>query len=77
MKFYNKSKLEFLWGAYLNCGDGDFTDENIKCGVSPVHYKTAIKNILHKSPSFIGACCGSTPKHIIEIKKLLDGTTKN
>jgi len=76
-KFYNKSKLKFFWGAYLNCGSGDFTDDNIKCGISPSSYKEAIKNILPKSPSFIGACCGSTPKHIMEIKKLLDGTIKN
>jgi homocysteine S-methyltransferase len=77
MKFHNKAKLNFFWGAYLNCGSGDFTDDNIKCGISPSSYKETIKNILPKSPSFIGACCGSTPKHIMEIKKLLDGTIKN
>jgi len=77
MRFYNKSKLDFIWGAYLNCGSGEFTDDNIKCGVSSIEYKNIIKNILPKSPSFIGACCGATPNHIKELKRLLDGINKN
>ncbi len=61
------------WGFYLNCGDGAYTDTNIKCGISPKSYSEEIKKYLSYSPSFIGACCGSSPLHIKEIKKMLDG----
>ncbi len=73
MKFFKKTNYNFLWGAYLNCGSGNFTDENIKCGVSSSQYKKTIESILPKFPSFVGACCGSTPEHIKGIKKLLNG----
>ncbi len=77
VKFYTKEKFDYNWGVYLNCGSGEYTDDNITCGVSPNNYKETIRNILPKSPSFIGACCGSTPKHIKEIKKLLNENHKN
>lgn len=70
---YNSMNLNFNWGLYLNCGDGTFKNEDIKCGVLPDEYTNSIKNYMDKSPLFIGACCGSSPKHIKEIKKLLDG----
>jgi methionine synthase I (cobalamin-dependent) len=71
-KIYNSLDSELNWGTYLNCGSGDFSDENITCGISPVEYSKFIKIILEKSPSFIGSCCGSSPDHIKEIRKLLD-----
>ncbi len=76
-KIYKRLNTNLIWGAYLNCGNGKFKDENIVCGVSPVDYKNEIKKILPKKPSFIGACCGSTPEHIKKIKKLLDGKVES
>ena len=59
------------WGIYPNLGksepspDGGITEhEPIVKYVSVIEY--AIKN----GASVIGACCGSSPKHIAEIKKL-------
>ncbi len=71
-KFYIKEKLAFNWGIYLNCGSGNFTDENIACGINPDEYGIQIKKYLSKSPSYIGACCGSSPEHIKKIKLILD-----
>ena len=65
------------WGLYLNCGDGSFTDTNIKCGVSPKNYSEISKGYLSLSPSYIGSCCGSSPKHIKEIKKVIDENRNN
>ena len=75
--YFNRNSLKFNWGAYLNCGSGGFTDDNISCGVSPEQYKLSVEKMLRKKPSFIGSCCGSTPKHIKMIKELLDGKTRN
>ena len=74
-----KNKITFPenWGLYLNCGDGSFTDVDIKCGVSPEIYSDIIKEYLRYSPSYIGSCCGSSPEHIKEIKKILDGQHYN
>ena len=77
LKFYERNSLKFLWGTYLNCGSGKFTDENIKCGVSPDEYGKAISVLLDKRPSFIGSCCGSSPEHTKIIKKILDEKTGN
>ncbi len=77
IKYFNRSKLNFNWGTYLNCGSGKFTDDNITCGVSPDDYTNLVNQFLKKSPSFVGACCGSTPEHIKRIKKLLDGKNRN
>ena len=77
LKFYERNSLKFLWGTYLNCGSGKFTDENIKCGVSPDEYWKAISVLLDKRPSFIGSCCGSSPEHTKIIKKILDEKTGN
>lgn len=77
MKIFKRLSPKLNWGAYLNCGSGEFTDDNIVCGVSPLDYKNTIEKILPKSPSFVGSCCGSTPAHIKEIKKLLDGKNRN
>lgn len=68
-----KIKMPGNWGLYLNCGDGTFTDTNIKCGVSPKNYADSMGKYLGGSPSFIGACCGSSPAHIRAIKRLIDG----
>lgn len=76
-KVLPKIKSDYNWGLYLNCGSGNYTVEIIKCGVSPKEYIRDIKPSLMKQPSFIGTCCGSSPDHIKEIKKLLDGRNKS
>lgn len=65
--------VELLWGAYLNCGSGSFTDEVITCGIDEFSYQQIIKDILTLKPAFVGACCGSTPNHIKLIRELLNG----
>jgi methionine synthase I (cobalamin-dependent) len=77
LKYFNKLKLNYNWGFYLNCGKGEFSDTNIIQGVSPNRYLNIIKRSILKSPSFIGACCGSTPAHIKKIKEYFDGKQKN
>ncbi len=74
-----KRKITFTanWGFYLNCGDGSFTDVDIKCGVSSENYSNIINEYMNDSPSYIGSCCGSSPVHIKEIKNLIDGKFNN
>jgi homocysteine S-methyltransferase len=76
-KLYKTIKTDSNWGLYLNCGSGDYGDESIACGISPIEYKQYIEDKLTKQPSFIGACCGSSPSHINEIKRLLDERINN
>lgn len=71
----NKSLLQdFNWGFYLNCGDGNYNTEFIECEISPQKYITQIKNHIAFKPSFIGACCGSSPKHISQLKNYFYGS---
>lgn len=77
LKYFSRLKTDYNWGFYLNCGKGAFTDTNIISGVTPNRYLTIIKKSLIKSPSFVGACCGSTPAHIKKIKEFFDGKHKN
>ena len=76
MRLYTKNKFDFNWGVYLNAGKGSFTDEIIVTGTSPDEYSNLFKNILLKSPSFVGGCCGTTPNHIKSLKRLLDGKNR-
>ncbi|MBK7377561.1 MAG: homocysteine S-methyltransferase family protein [Ignavibacteriales bacterium] len=65
------------WGFYLNCGKSEHSSGKIICSVSPDDYLKTVKLSLDKSPSYIGACCGSTPKHISKLKKYFDGKINN
>jgi methionine synthase I (cobalamin-dependent) len=65
--------FNYNWGYYLNCGSGNPEDSIITCGFSPEDYLSLVKDTMIYSPSFIGACCGSGPEHIIKIKEYLDG----
>jgi len=76
MRLYTKNKFDFNWGVYLNAGKGSFADEIIVTGTSPDEYSNLFKNILLKSPSFVGGCCGTTPNHIKSLKRLLDGKNR-
>lgn len=64
--------FDFDWGYYINCGSGKITDQNIYCGISPMEYSVMVKDSLKFSPKLIGACCGSNPDHISEIKRIID-----
>ena len=69
----NQLNTESEWGFYLNCGAGLPYDDDISCGIAPKDYGKIINNYLNKNPSFVGSCCGSSPKHTKEIKRVIDG----
>lgn len=71
-KVFRSLNKNQVWGFYLNCGSGIYTDEEIKTGVTPSEYGDYVKLTFSKNPSFIGGCCGSTPAHIRFIKKVID-----
>jgi len=71
-KVFNLIDLNYNWGFYLNCGFDEYNAEEIKCRVSPKKYGDIVKEYLKYQPSFIGACCGSSPEHIKALKTLLD-----
>lgn len=60
--------IDKYWGFYLNCGSGNYSDSKITTGINAEQYSAEIKKHLHLNPTFIGACCGSTPAHIKKIK---------
>jgi homocysteine S-methyltransferase len=60
------------WGFYLNCGEGSYSDEIILCSLVPEDYSKLVAGNLMKQPSFIGACCGSSPRHIGELRKIIN-----
>jgi len=62
----------FNWGFYLNCGGGSYSDELIRCDISPEEYSKLVTDNLRKQPSFVGACCGSSPRHIKELRKIIN-----
>jgi homocysteine S-methyltransferase len=65
----------FNWGFYLNCmpdGQNSFSNKVLRCGIGPRDYTGLTGEVLKYKPSFIGACCGSSPEHIKELRKLLN-----
>lgn len=71
-KTFNRISKTSSWGFYLNCGHSEINNEEITCGISPTDYAQEVKLYLRKNPTFIGSCCGSSPKHTKELRKLLD-----
>jgi len=71
-KLASMMKFDFDWGFYLNCGSGEYTEQNIRCGLDPVEYSEIVRSMLIHNPKLIGACCGSNPKHIETIKHLFN-----
>lgn len=69
-KIIKSIKLDFNWGFYLNCGSGNYKDKNISCGIDEVKYAEIVKSYFTLKPKLVGACCGSNPKHIMQLKKL-------
>ncbi len=74
-KILRNLQFPSYWGFYLNCGSGNFEDENIQCGIDENQYSEIVKTSLNLVPKIIGACCGSNPKHIKSIKNLIYGKT--
>ncbi|MEC7821569.1 MAG: homocysteine S-methyltransferase family protein, partial [Candidatus Neomarinimicrobiota bacterium] len=60
------------WGVYPNLGltkpepDGKMIQK-----VDDDEFERTMISYIKKSPTIIGACCGSSPKHIRKIKNLL------
>ncbi len=65
-------KLPEVWGCYLNCGTGNITDPVIHCGISPEEYVSLMRNIVAMKPAVIGACCGSDPSHISNLRRSVE-----
>ena len=59
------------WGFYLNCGNGDYNDKNITCGVDEYEYLEVVKQILPFKPCFVGSCCCSNPNHTRQISNYI------
>ncbi|HEX2867582.1 MAG TPA: homocysteine S-methyltransferase family protein [Ignavibacteriales bacterium] len=72
-EFISGYKFTCSWGAYLNCGSGNYTDEKITCGIDEKAYYKIVKKMLPLGPSFIGSCCGSNSKHIQKIRDAING----
>ncbi len=58
-------------GFYLNMGD-DKREGTFNNLLSPMDYKLYVKQFLNNNTLFVGACCGSTPEHIKNIKDLIN-----
>lgn len=69
-KYFNQLNA---WGFYANCGGSDYNAKIIRCKLSPHEYLEQAKMFQRFQPSFIGACCGSSPRHIRELKKNIYG----
>lgn len=65
------------WGLYLNCGNSDFQNERIKCGIDPHNYAHDLKAFLELNPMYVGSCCGSNPDHTKAIKELFNEVYRN
>ena len=59
------------WGIYPNLGRGEPSPDGcITKHESMKKYLSVVEHALNSGASVIGACCGSSPEHIAEIKKL-------
>jgi len=77
LEFISNRQMNFNWGVYMNCGNGDYKDDIIIPGISPDEYKEIVKRVLKYNPTFIGGCCGTTPEHIKKIKEIFDERINN
>ena len=59
------------WGIYPNLGVGEPSPDGCIAKCAPVKkYLSVVEYALKSGASVVGACCGSSPEHIAEIKKL-------
>ncbi|MGQ9797937.1 MAG: homocysteine S-methyltransferase family protein [Ignavibacterium sp.] len=75
LRLISKIELPRNWGYYLNCFHNN-SQTNSVCSISVGDYLLTVQELMHRSPSFIGACCGSNPDFIRSIKEFLDGRIK-
>lgn len=61
--------FSFINGIYLNAGSGNYTDEQITCGVQPKEYLEMLKLVINNNFVFVGSCCCSNPKHTQLLKE--------
>lgn len=76
LRLISKIDLPHNWGYYLNCFHKD-SKTNSVCSISVGEYLTTVQELMHWSPSFIGACCGSNPDFIRSVKGFLDARIKH
>ena len=74
----NLDAIDFLkkywtkdWGAYPNLGKEDYGNDYFDI-INESKFDHAFRSILNKRPNVLGACCGSSPNHIIKIKNLIE-----
>ena len=59
------------WGIYPNLGRGEPSPDGSIAKCAPMEkYLSVVEHALNSGASVVGACCGSSPEHIAEIKKL-------
>jgi 5-methyltetrahydrofolate--homocysteine methyltransferase len=59
--------------AQPNAGQPELVDMRVVYGESPAHMASGVVPLVRAGASIIGACCGSTPEHIREFRRALDG----
>lgn len=57
------------WGTYPNLSNSDYDNEYLTI-IDDSDFKNSIEELCYHKPDVIGLCCGSTPRHIIELTKL-------
>ncbi len=63
-------------GAYANVGYFDLDRGWVNsASVDPVVYRELARGWLQAGARLIGSCCGTTPEHIRELRRLIDGAT--
>lgn len=73
----NSALPEFLslwkksWGIYPNLGLTDFNNDYFEI-ITDGEFKKNFEKYLELNPDVVGACCGSTPKHIKMLREMMD-----
>tara|TARA_B100000131_G_C18113567_1_gene610497 strand:- start:1217 stop:2080 length:864 start_codon:yes stop_codon:yes gene_type:complete len=68
-----KSFLRFwdgYWGVYPNLGNVDYKNEYFEI-IDKSKFHNALTSIVSLNPDIIGLCCGSSPGHLVRLKKIL------
>ncbi len=65
------SHWEGDWGLYPNLGKTDFENDYFDI-IDETKFTEYIERYLDMEPTVIGACCGSTPHHIKQLKEMID-----
>lgn len=66
-----KSETSLPWGIYANAGvAGQEQAASFTPDVEPEEYGQLALEWFHQGASFLGGCCGTTPKHIAVLQNL-------